>query len=447
MAIDSPTPRSRRAILAGAIGGVAGLVAGRLGRPDAAAAAAGSPLIVGANNDGGTSQTILRSTATGASFTLRTDAIATGSTGIFGHTASTQTYQTRGVYGLAWGPNSDAIQGVQGGTAGTGAAVRALGGSNSGVIATTTSGARVAVQGETSSTTANAKAIYGIVTPTNPGGSSTAVRGQNNGTAASGIGVYGSQAGSGWGVYGFAPSGRGVYGSSSTGNGLYAFSNGSGRNAAAVRSVAGNATNGMAGFFENASGFHTAHFANTSSGGVLYLENGGSDAAGTGGGDFITAVNNPENDAQFRVLTSGEVRSDVGFNTPAADFAEMLPASDGLEPGDVLAIGADGRLERSRAAHQANVAGVYSTRPGFVGGHPTDGPTGGTIPLAVVGIVPVKASAENGPIGAGDLLASSSTVGHAMRANGEARLGCVIGKALEPLAAGTGQISMLVVLQ
>jgi len=335
----------------------------------------------------------------------------------------------------------------QAATSGSGGAILATGKSNHGLLATTTSGAKVAVQGETSSTTANAKAIYGIVTPTNPGGSSTAVRGQNNGTAASGIGVYGSQAGSGWGVFGFAPGGRGVYGSSTTGNGLYAFSNGSGRNAAAVRSVAGNATNGMAGFFSNDSGFHTAHFANTGAGGVLYLENGGSDAAGTGGGDFITAVNDPENDAQFRVLTSGEVRSDVGFNTPAADFAEMLPASDGLEPGDVLAIGADGRLERSRAAHQANVAGVYSTRPGFVGGHPTDGPTGGTIPLAVVGIVPVKASAENGPIGAGDLLASSSTVGHAMRANGEARLGCVIGKALEPLAAGTGQISMLVVLQ
>ena len=37
----------------------------------------------------------------------------------------------------------------------------------------------------------------------------------NAGTGGVGIGVYGSQAGSGWGVYGTAPSGVGVYGSES----------------------------------------------------------------------------------------------------------------------------------------------------------------------------------------------------------------------------------------
>jgi hypothetical protein len=34
-----------------------------------------------------------------------------------------------------------------------------------------------------------------------------------------------------------------------------------------------------------------------------------------------------------------------------------------------------------------------------------------------------------------------------MRANGQARVGAVIGKALEPIATGTGRIRMLVVLQ
>ena len=186
---------------------------------------------------------------------------------------------------------------------------------------------------------------------------------------------------------------------------------------------------------------------NDGTGEVLYLQNGGTDAAGTGGGDFITAMNNPESDAQFRVLTPGEVRSDVGFNTPAADFAEMLDAEPGLEAGDVLAIGDDGRLMRSHRPHQENLAGVHSTAPGFVGGKPVDGSRAGHVPLAVVGIVPVKASAENGAISPGDLLTSSATPGHAMRANGEARVGCVIGKALRPLAAGTGTIQMLVVLQ
>jgi hypothetical protein len=79
-------------------------------------------------------------------------------------------------------------------------------------------------------------AVSGIISPTSPGGFSTAVRGANNGTSGLGIGVWGSQNGSGWGVYGTAPSGVAVYGNSSgagigvfanssTGTGLYAISN------------------------------------------------------------------------------------------------------------------------------------------------------------------------------------------------------------------------------
>ena len=59
--------------------------------------------------------------------------------------------------------------------------------------------------------------MLGQVTSTAPGGFSAAVRGMNAGTGGLGIGVYGSQAGSGWGVYGTSPSGIGVYGSSSSG--------------------------------------------------------------------------------------------------------------------------------------------------------------------------------------------------------------------------------------
>jgi hypothetical protein len=203
----------------------------------------------------------------------------------------------------------------------------------------------------------------------------------------------------------------------------------------------------MAAYIINGSNFATAHFANSGTGEVLYLQNGGTDASGTGGGDFIKAVNNPENDAQFRVLTSGEVRSDVGFNTPAADFAEMLPAEAGLEPGDVLVIGEDSKLTRSTTPRQANVAGVYSTKPGFVGGQPVNGEKADAIPLAVVGIIPVKVSAENGPIRPGNLLTTSSTPGHAMKAGANPALGTVIGKALGTHKQGTGVIQMLAILQ
>jgi hypothetical protein len=76
-----------------------------------------------------------------------------------------------------------------------------------------------AVAGMSDSTASDATAIYGEMASTSPGGSSAAVRGQNNGTGDLGIGVYGSQAGSGWGVYGTAASGIGVLGDGGSGTG------------------------------------------------------------------------------------------------------------------------------------------------------------------------------------------------------------------------------------
>ncbi len=70
------------------------------------------------------------------------------------------------------------------------------------------------------------------------------------------------------------------------------------------------------------------------------------------------------------------------------------------------------------------------------------------IPLAVVGIVPCKVTAENGSIVAGDLLVASSTLGHAMKGTDRSKmLGAIVGKALEPLPAGSGVIQVLVTLQ
>ncbi len=87
-----------------------------------------------------------------------------------------------------------------------------------------TAGTDPGVLGQTNSTTSSAIAMEGLVTSTSPGGFSTAVRGINNGTSGLGIGVYGSQAGGGWGVYGYTPSGLGVYGYSTSGVGVYGLS-------------------------------------------------------------------------------------------------------------------------------------------------------------------------------------------------------------------------------
>jgi len=56
----------------------------------------------------------------------------------------------------------------------------------------------------------------------------------------------------------------------------------------------------------------------------------------------------------------------------------------------------------------------------------------------------VKADASYGVIRAGDLLVTSATPGHAMKAPEIVVAGTVIGKALEPLEAGTGLIKVLV---
>jgi hypothetical protein len=70
------------------------------------------------------------------------------------------------------------------------------------------------------------------------------------------------------------------------------------------------------------------------------------------------------------------------------------------------------------------------------------------VPLAIVGIVPCKVTAENGAIAVGDLLVASFTPGHAMKGTDRAKmLGAIVGKALEPLGEGKGVVQVLVTLQ
>ena len=165
-------------------------------------------------------------------------------------------------------------------------------------------------------------------------------------------------------------------------------------------------------------------------------------------GWLIQAVSANDSDTEFYVSNDGNVYADGTYRSPAADFAEMFPAQSGLEPGDVLIIGLDGKLARSTEPYQMAVVGIYSTQPGFLGGASEDVSMDDRIPLAIVGIVPVKVSAENGPIHPGDLLTPSATPGYAMVCQN--RLDCVgaiIGKALEQLEEGTGMITVLITLQ
>ncbi len=262
--------------------------------------------------------------------------------------------------------------------------------------------------------------------------------------SANGIGVYGIATASNgpvYGVGGFAssPTGYGGFFSNSGGSALEAYGYGAGSSRAALRVENVNTTSGIASYMTNNSSYPTLEMDQQGSGRLIDLQTWGS-------GDFIAGYDGNVNQ-KFRIDANGTGHSAGGWSTSMQDYAEMLPAVAGLEPGDVLIIGDDGQLARSTQAYQTSVVGVYSTKPGFVGGAPVEGPITGTIPLAIVGIVPVKVTAENGAIHPGDLLVASSLPGHAMKAGANPPVGTVIGKALEKFGGKTGVIKVLVTLR
>lgn len=183
-------------------------------------------------------------------------------------------------------------------------------------------------------------------------------------------------------------------------------------------------------------------------------------------------------DQKVRLWGNGNITADGTITGGGADMAEMVFVSTGarsVEPGDVMVIDRNNprALTRSATARTTLVAGIYSSAPGFVASeHDWDqlaldrglvraasaeeetravpvmevAAAIGEIPLAVVGIVPCKVTAENGPIRPGDLLVTSNTPGHAMRDNNPS-VGTVIGKAMGGLRSGTGTVDVLVTLQ
>ena len=284
-------------------------------------------------------------------------------------------------------------------------------------------------------------AIYAEITTS----SGTGMVGRATASSGNNFGVRGlTDSSGGTGVFGWAGSttsgtdGRpyGVYGYSNSGHGVYGVTLGDWSN---ISGVYGKAV------YDHANGVNGV---NTAGGYGVRAESdtGVALAAKSAEGNPIEAWDTNPNNRRWYVRNDGEVYADGSFHSSGADFAEMLPAAEDLEPGDVLVIDSDGQLLRSSSPYDTSVVGVYSTRPGFIGGSDEEMENPGEVPLAIVGIVPVKASAENGPIAPGDLLTTSSTPGHAMRADIFVG-GTIIGKALEPLEEGTSVIRMLVTLQ
>jgi hypothetical protein len=145
-------------------------------------------------------------------------------------------------------------------------------------------------------------------------------------------------------------------------------------------------------------------------------------------------------------ITGGTVRATY------QDVAEWVPAIHSMAPGTVVVLNPQRGSEvmPSGSAYDTSVAGVVSAQPGLILG---EGSSAKEM-IATTGRVKVRVDARTHPVKVGDLLVTSDILGTAMRSEpidvGGVKLhrpGTLIGKALEPLASGTGEIMVLLSLQ
>ncbi len=159
------------------------------------------------------------------------------------------------------------------------------------------------------------------------------------------------------------------------------------------------------------------------------------------------------------VLPSGVTQVRTLQILGGSDLAEpfdVATTSSGkqAEPGMVVVIDTErpGELRMADQPYDSKVAGVISgangLAPGMVMTAEGDKNVDGKHPVAMTGRVWVYVDATFGAIRPGDLLTTSSTPGHAMRASEHGRaFGSVIGKAMTELKDGKDLVLVLVNLQ
>lgn len=110
----------------------------------------------------------------------------------------------------------------------------------------------------------------------------------------------------------------------------------------------------------------------------------------------------------------------------------------------------EGALSESQQAYDRRVAGVISGAGDYKPGIVLDKQqtSGNRQPIALLGKVFCKVDAQFGAIEVGDLLTTSPTPGHTMKASDPFKaFGAVIGKAMRPLTDGQGLIPILIAMQ
>jgi hypothetical protein len=286
--------------------------------------------------------------------------------------------------------------------------------------------------------------VFEITQPTQGGsaiaGSSFGVNSQDG---TSGIGVVGQSDSGGTGVLGTSDSGPGVHGNSRSGSGVVGVSN----NGVGVWAES---TGNGAGLFAKATGGPAGQFEGNVK--VTGQMQAGSMHIGVFGGiiDGALSVRRLSCDDDF--LCFGDIKVASGKDVILADCAEEFDVRQELsiEPGTVMVIAEEGLVEPSCRAYDKRVAGVISgagnCKPAIVLDKQQS--HGHRVPVALLGKVYCKVDAQYASIELGDLLTTSPTSGHAMKACDAIKgFGAIIGKALRSQKSGLGMIPILVALQ
>ena len=157
-------------------------------------------------------------------------------------------------------------------------------------------------------------------------------------------------------------------------------------------------------------------------------------------------------DVTGNVKITGDIEVTGNIKAKYQDLAEWVESSQELSAGTVVVLDSNNsnQVLASTSAYDSRVAGVISLKPGLELGERGEG----RVLVATTGRVKVKVDATGGPIRIGDLLVTSDREGFAMKSLpldiGGVRIhrpGTLIGKALEPLAGGAGEILVLLSMQ
>ncbi|MBL8291043.1 MAG: hypothetical protein JNN08_04365 [Bryobacterales bacterium] len=271
-----------------------------------------------------------------------------------------------------------------------------------------------------------------------------------------GVGVLGEGWGTGVGVRGVAKNGHGVHGVSQSAAGIGVLGE------ATNTGVAGVATtgSGVKGVSKDGTGVEAlstngeALHAGTDSPTMAAVAAYNANPAGTGAAVYAKKVGNKGHAGFFEgnVWVSGQLSVGVDIVLPNADCAEDFDVvdPDAAEAGTVMVLDCDGALRVSTEAYDRHVAGIISGAGDYKPGIVLDKQHSqtGRKPIALIGKVFCKVDANYGPIQVGDLLTTSPSAGHAMKASDAMRaMGAVVGKALRALDNGRATIPVLVALQ